>query len=278
MTGVATMPASGTLAVLVSASIPATSEEVDPNPANDSAVLEIVAGDRAPAVSADVGVAVAAPGEVRVGDAFTLKAVVTNHGPGVATGVTLMTPLPQGAEFVSASATQGTCRGGRTVVCELGSLSGSTHAEGDTATVSVVVRAMTAAAYELTSTVATAPPDPDAAANNHQTVVVAVVAPRTPKALDTTPPHVRAFSTSGKRSAPVRLRFTVSDNSGRAHVTWRVAGHGGTIASGQGWYRSATTPYTQARRLHAGSYTLTVRATDGSGNTSRVARATIRVH
>jgi uncharacterized repeat protein (TIGR01451 family) len=72
------------------------------------------------------------------GDALTYTITVANAGPAVAAGSHLSDQLPAGAQFVSASASQGTCAGsGTDVACELGDL-----ISGGSATVTVVANAV----------------------------------------------------------------------------------------------------------------------------------------
>jgi uncharacterized repeat protein (TIGR01451 family) len=71
------------------------------------------------------------------GDTLTYTITVANAGPAVAVGTHLDDQLPNGAQFVSATSSQGTCSQSSTdVVCELGDL-----ASAATATVTVVVQA-----------------------------------------------------------------------------------------------------------------------------------------
>jgi uncharacterized repeat protein (TIGR01451 family) len=71
------------------------------------------------------------------GENLTYTITVTNAGPAVAVGTHMADQLPEGAEFVSASPSQGSCSSSNTdVVCELGDM-----ASAATATVTVVVRA-----------------------------------------------------------------------------------------------------------------------------------------
>ena len=75
-------------------------------------------------------------GNAVAGDNLTYTITVTNAGPAVAVGAQLSDQLPQGAEFVSASPSGGSCTPSSTdVVCELGDL-----ASGAVATVTVVVK------------------------------------------------------------------------------------------------------------------------------------------
>ena len=67
------------------------------------------------------------PDPVTVGQNLTYTIHVANNGPQAAAGVQVTDPLPANVDFVSATATQGSCTGTATVTCNLGSiaLSGS---------------------------------------------------------------------------------------------------------------------------------------------------------
>jgi len=110
--------------------------EYDPYEGNNSAtvVTDVRTGGT---WAADLGVSnqvdrnAAAPGEN-----LTYTITVANAGPAVAVGAHLQDQLPEGAEFVSATPSQGTCSpSSRDVVCELGDM-----ASASTATVTVVAR------------------------------------------------------------------------------------------------------------------------------------------
>jgi uncharacterized repeat protein (TIGR01451 family) len=87
--------------------------------------------------AADLGVTNAADrNAANPGDNVTWTITVANGGPAVAVGAQVSDQLPDGAEFVSATASQGSCSpSARDVVCALGDM-----ASGATATVSVVAR------------------------------------------------------------------------------------------------------------------------------------------
>src|SRR6185369_5402862 len=74
--------------------------------------------------SADVTLGVTAdPDPVIVGHFLTNTIWVTNLGPATATGVIVTNPLPFGATFLSATASQGSCsNNGSAYVCSLGSI------------------------------------------------------------------------------------------------------------------------------------------------------------
>ena len=90
-----------------------------------------------------------APDPVTVGTHLTYTITVTNNGPGNATGVTVTDPLPGGVTFVSATPSRGTCSGTATVTCPLGGL-----ANGESATVAIVVTPTSGGALSNTASVA----------------------------------------------------------------------------------------------------------------------------
>jgi uncharacterized repeat protein (TIGR01451 family) len=96
----------------------------------------------------DTKVTMSAPTFVRVGQAAGFAAVVTNGGPDTATGVVLQAPVPAGATFSSASSSVGSCTGGATVTCVIGTL-----ASGASATVTITLSMSNAGSLTLTSTV-----------------------------------------------------------------------------------------------------------------------------
>jgi uncharacterized repeat protein (TIGR01451 family) len=87
--------------------------------------------------AADLGVSnTVDKGTANAGENVTYTITVANAGPAVAVASHLSDQLPDGAEFVSATPSQGYCGpSGRDVVCELGDL-----ASAATATVTVVAR------------------------------------------------------------------------------------------------------------------------------------------
>jgi uncharacterized repeat protein (TIGR01451 family) len=114
-----------------------TGREYDPYEGNNTAtaVTNVQPGGQW-AADLSVGNTVDHP-TATAGDTLTYTITVANAGPALAVGTHLNDQLPNGAQFVSAAPSQGTCSpSGTDVVCELGNL-----ASAATATVTVVVRA-----------------------------------------------------------------------------------------------------------------------------------------
>jgi uncharacterized repeat protein (TIGR01451 family) len=104
------------------------------------------------------------PDPVTVGSNITYTVRVTNPGPNDATDVVVTDTLPSGVDFVSATASSGTCnRNGNTVTCNLGQVN-----SGVTATVTIVVTARKTGTISNTASVATTVVDANTA-NNQDT-------------------------------------------------------------------------------------------------------------
>jgi uncharacterized repeat protein (TIGR01451 family) len=101
------------------------------------------------------------PDPVQAGNNLTYTVTVKNNGPGNATGVTMTDTLPADVSFVSANASQGSCTGTSTVVCNLGSLAASASA-----TVTLVVKPTAAGTITNTASVTGSPTDPNTGNNS----------------------------------------------------------------------------------------------------------------
>lgn len=101
-------------------------------------------GAAAPPASTDLGITKSdSPDPVRVGSTLTYTIGVENHGPQAASGVTVTDALPKGVDFVSASASAGTCaQQNRKVTCALGSIpfGGVNYNGAATVTLAVIPR------------------------------------------------------------------------------------------------------------------------------------------
>ncbi len=180
---------------------------------------------------------------------YTLKA--TNNGPDPATGVVVEDTLPAGVEFVSASASQGTCAGTATVTCEVGDL-----ASGASATVTVVVRPTASAAPNIsnTATVKGAEQDPD---NANNSVTESTAVGTTPPPADTTPPDTTIDSGPSGTVTSATANFTFSSSEVGSTFECSLDGAAFTACSSPKEYTG----------LSGGEHTLRVKATDTAGNT-----------
>ena len=117
----------------------------------------------------------ASPSPVQAMTTLTYSMNVFNHGPTVvATGVQVTDPLPPGVTLVSATATQGTCSGTDTVICDIGTLT-----MGGGVAVTIVVRPQAPGELSNTATVSRNERDPNSR-NNTATAVTLVVEPPSP--------------------------------------------------------------------------------------------------
>ena len=153
------------------------------------------------AAPADVGVAkTASPSSVAVGGTVTYTSVVTNNGPGVATGVAFGDVLPAGQTAFSATTTQGSCSGSTTITCAIGTLD-----VGASATVVIRVTAATAGSFTNTATIGADQADQNVGANNTSAAAVVVTAPApapTPTPRPLPPPTPTPAPTPTPKPAP----------------------------------------------------------------------------
>jgi uncharacterized repeat protein (TIGR01451 family) len=122
-------------------------------------------------LAADLSVAKSdSPDPVSKGAQLTYSIVVTNNGPGSASGVQLIDTLPTNVQFVSATSPAGSCaQTGSTVTCNLGDLS-----NGTSVTVTIIVTPKKAGSLTNTAQVNSISSDPNATNNidTEQTTVV----------------------------------------------------------------------------------------------------------
>ena len=126
-----------------------------------------------PTSGADLGILSpgASPARVGVGTNLTFTANVLNLGPQDATGITFRDTLPNSVNFVSASATQGSCVQSNGIVsCNIGSLASAFDSK-----VTIVVTPTAVGTITNSMTVTANEPDP-VAGNNNATDTVNVVA------------------------------------------------------------------------------------------------------
>ena len=128
------------------------SEETDPG-SEDNHVSETTTVNPAAALALT-----SSADPVLVGASPSYTVTVSNSGPSEATEVTLTDTLPEGADFVSATPSQGICsRSGSTVTCALGSL-----ASGENATVTIAVAPVSPGDLTHTASVTSSVADPRA--------------------------------------------------------------------------------------------------------------------
>ena len=96
---------------------------------------------------------------------YTLQ--VKNNGPALAQGVVVNDSLPNKVQYVSVSTTQGTCTGGSTVTCQIGTMSNS-----QVVTVTIVVNVTKAAGFiSNTASVNVGSSSPDLNTGNNSSTV-----------------------------------------------------------------------------------------------------------
>ena len=149
---------------------------LDANQSNSCDSTEVSAtaqkswGDGAATGSADVGVTISAsPEAARVGQQITYTLLASNAGPFPAPGTVVTVQLPGSVAFVSASASKGSCSGGATTSCSLGTME-----VGESATVVVVGTAVAGGTAVTQAGIGTASADPNVAANNSAAATVTV--------------------------------------------------------------------------------------------------------
>ena len=129
-----------------------------------------VSGTAPPTGSADVGVEISAsPDTVDVGQQVTYSLLVSNAGPFPAPATVVTLQLPSSVEFVSAAPSKGSCSGGSTTSCSLGTME-----VGESASVVVVGTAVAGGSSTAQADVGAAAPDPNVSANNTATTTVLV--------------------------------------------------------------------------------------------------------
>jgi uncharacterized repeat protein (TIGR01451 family) len=96
------------------------------------------------------------PNPVTVSNNLSVTLTVSNAGPGSATAVQLIDQLPKLVSYISATSSQGSCaQAGGVVTCDLGNL-----ANGGTATVTLLMRALCEGSITNTATVSADETDP----------------------------------------------------------------------------------------------------------------------
>jgi len=130
--------------------------------------------------SADLSITkTASPNPGQAGVNLSYRIVATNNGPAAATNVTIADTLPAGVNFVSATATQGSCNGSGPVNCNLGNL-----AVGGSAIVTIVVTPSSPGQIINSATVSASETDSDSTNNTASTTTLIQPAAASPSMLD----------------------------------------------------------------------------------------------
>jgi len=112
----------------------------------------------------------ATPEPVGVGQPLTYTIVVTNGGPGIASGVKMVDTLPNAVSSPRIDASRGTCTGATTVTCDIGIMDPS-----DVVTVTIQVTPVTPGTAKNTATVTSTSLDP-ALGNNSASTTTTITA------------------------------------------------------------------------------------------------------
>jgi uncharacterized repeat protein (TIGR01451 family) len=96
---------------------------------------------------------------------ITYILTITNNGPALAQGVVVKDILPSKVQYVSVSTNQGTCTGGSTVTCQIGTMSNA-----QIVTVTITVNVMKAAGF-ITNTATVTVSSPDLNTSNNSSSV-----------------------------------------------------------------------------------------------------------
>ena len=107
-----------------------SSNENDPQPANNSATATTQVQDVAG--TSDVAVVqTASANPIGTGQSLTYHVVASNAGPDTADNLTVTDTIPSTAQFVSATPSQGSCSGTATIDCSIGTLTSGAQASVD---------------------------------------------------------------------------------------------------------------------------------------------------
>jgi RHS repeat-associated protein/uncharacterized repeat protein (TIGR01451 family) len=162
----ATLVVTVTAAGIIENTANVDSSVIDNDTINNSASITTTATH---AASADLNLTKTdSPDPIAVGDRLTYTIAVINHGPDAATGVVVTDTLPVSVTLASASASQGSCGGTSTVICNLGMLN-----SGVSVTATLVVTVTAAGRIANTAQVASDILDGNAANNSATTVTTA---------------------------------------------------------------------------------------------------------
>lgn len=214
----------------------------------------------------DLSVSGSGPASGVPGAPVSYTFTVTNHGPGDDAGVTLTDPLPAGAQYFGATASQGSCAGTATVTCDLGTLD-----SGASATVTIAVIPQANGTLSNTATVSGEFTDPTSS-NDSATVTTTVATPATIATSGSAPvPFMVRPSTAGTHAAGVK-------KTSATLVAYVDAGNGATTW----WFQYGKSRHfgkvTRKRHLSAGTAVRTtkVRLTHLKAHTTYYFRIVVR--
>jgi len=228
----------------IDTTVTVSTSESETNLGNNTAVTTT------PVVSAvDLGVTLTTdPGSTSAGDTLTLKAVVTNNGPGTPQTPTLTIPVPAGTTFVSAD--DGCTLQGTNAVCQLTS---SDLGPGESVTKSIKVKVGDdpGAAVSATATV-TAPNDTDPT-NDTASVAVPVVRTaglsieKTASTTQAKPGETVVYTLTAKNAGPAAAQDTVITDLLPSGTTFVSADAPCAVQAGKVTCEVGTVPAGQSR-------------------------------
>ncbi len=158
----ATLSVTTTLGGMITNSVIVAADQVDPNPANNTAATNTVV-----IALADLSLtSVVSPTTAFVGQTLMYTLTITNNGPSGASAITLNDTLPISVTYLSAS--PGCSEAGGLVSCSPGSL-----AAGDSLAITITVQITAAGSLDNQAVVTAGTMDPNLA-NNQSTAVVSV--------------------------------------------------------------------------------------------------------
>ncbi len=175
-----------------------------------------------PAGSADMSLTkTASVSSVTVGQTFSYTLKASNAGPNDSMSTTITDTLPSGVTFVSATPSSGTCSGSTTVTCHLGAVFA-----GDSATVTLMVKAAAPGTTTNTASVSSSEPDSNSA-NNSASVSVTIKAVPPPPAPKPTTKKLKLSVSPGSVVAGTHKCFAfkaTSSGKGVGGVSVKFAG------------------------------------------------------
>jgi uncharacterized repeat protein (TIGR01451 family) len=192
-------------------------------------------GVAAPTDTSDLRITKAdSPDPIAAGSTLTYTIQVQNLGPDPATGVVVSDPLPKGVDFVSATATQGTCaENGKAVRCDLGAIAAPAGG-GGTPTITLAVTPRRAGTFSNTASVDGVEKDP-VAGNDRASVATTVSASATCRGVAVTGVGTRGDDTlSGTPGADVIAGLGGNDSISSLSGRDLICGGGGNDRVGAG--------------------------------------------